>query len=287
MKCLDLSHLLEYQNNLLDKSTSEKIRKHLQTCSRCQELENKLKRLINSFNCFSLLNKSQETSQCYEDLQILSIIEGKSNSPKEKEFYNHLLDHPICIDQMISLDNFLDDIRTEGIITSKAGIKFQAIQIFDNLKNSLEDRIRWIGSIFKTPRPVFQFAGLLVTLIILVILLYDHGQIIPNSFKTREPITTQFGPAVQLLEPSNNSVIRTERLQFHWSQITNATSYNFLLLNEQGNIIWEEKTTNTNLTLPQEIHLQPSGKYFWQVECFFDQGGSIISELASFSIIDR
>jgi len=287
MKCIDIARLLDYQNKILDESTSQKIREHLQTCSECQNLEKKLQGLKEQFQRFSFLKEASENLGCYDDLEILSIVEGKSKAREERQFYSHLSDCPACLDQLISLENFVDDLTTEGILPSKTGIKFKLKHILDKLRNGLENRIRPFGSIFQTPRPAFHFAGLLAILIIVIILLFDGNKMIPNSFKTREVKTNQLPLTLQLLEPSNHGVFETEGLQFRWNQIPNAGSYNFLLLNEQGNIIWEEKTPNTYLTLPQEIQLQPSGKYFWQVECFFDQGGSIISELANFSIIDR
>jgi len=74
------------------------------------------------------------------------------------------------------------------------------------------------------------------------------------------------------------------RPEFEWAGPADVSYYLIQLFDSNSDIIWEEKTIRTMLELPQDIQLHPSEKYFWQVEAFFEGGGSVISDFANFSV---
>ena len=113
----------------------------------------------------------------------------------------------------------------------------------------------------------------------------DHQQFVSNfPFNTREPAVKLTETSLRILAPTNHSTVKANELEFSWTQIPHTASYTLLLLSAQGDIIWEQKTSDNKLSLPSEIQLQPSGTYFWQVECLLEEGGSIVSDMNSFLI---
>lgn len=157
----------------------------------------------------------------------------------------------------------------------------------DRLKKSTRSIIHCIESNFSAPRPVYQALGILLILIIFVFVL-DHQQLFSNKlFQTRHPAVKSETSTLKLLSPSSGATVEENQLQFNWSPIMNASSYNFLLLSSTGDIVWEQQTAQTAVTLPREIKLQSSEQYFWQVECLLDHGGTLTSEMASFRISDK
>ena len=68
-----------------------------------------------------------------------------------------------------------------------------------------------------------------------------------------------------------------------WAGPEDTKAYSLLLLDSTGNIVWEQQTGERTLSLPPEMPLKASAIYFWQVEAFFTSGGSLLSEMASFT----
>ena len=287
MKCLTLSRLIAYQNDLLNKSETEEIKQHLQSCKECEQRMKEYGELKAVFQRSSTLDRNVDTSSCFEDAQLISFLEGKFPARKRQEFYHHLSECFVCTDQLVALESFLHDLKLEGLLPTEKGIGAKITEILEKTKNAISGKINVAGSIFRLPRPVYQFVGVVLILIVLGVML-DHSQFVSNfPFNTREPAINLTETPLRLLAPTNRSMVKPHELEFRWTSIPHATSYTFLLLNAQGDIIWEQKTSDVKLTLPTDIQPQTSGTYFWQVECLFEQGGSIVSDMTSFSFNNK
>lgn len=287
MKCLTLSRLIAYQNDLLNKSETNKIKHHLQSCKECEQRMKGYGGLNTALQRSSPLDKKIETSRCLDETQLLSFLEGRSNNRKRQEFYHHLAYCPACTEQLIGLEEFLHDLKKEGVLPAEKRIDTNISQYFKEFNNTISDGIISLGSLFKLPRPVYQFVGFVVVLLIVVMVL-DHQQFVSNlSFNTREPAVNLTESSIRLLAPTNHSTVKPNTLQFRWTKVSHAASYTFLLLNAQGDIILEQNTDDVKLTFPAHIQLQTPGTYFWQVECLLEQGGSMVSEMASFSFKNK
>lgn len=287
MKCLTLSRLIAYQNDLLNKSETEEIKQHLQSCTNCQQRMNEYRKLTKVMQRSSPMDKRIDTSNCFDEDQLLSFLEGRSPDGVRGQLYQHSADCPACTDQLIALEAFLHDLKTERLLPTGKGVATKISEILKKTTNAITDRINTAGSIFRIPRPVVHFVGIVLILIVIGVML-DHQQFVSNfPFNTREPASNLTETPLRLLDPTNRSIVNSDELQFSWTSVTHASSYTILLLNARGDILWEQKTTEVKLTLPKEILLQPSGTYFWQVECLLEQGGSIVSDMTSFSFNNK
>jgi hypothetical protein len=284
MKCIEFSRLVAHKNNLLDENEHEMINRHLQFCQKCQRKEKEYKELSMILQKSSPLAQGPNLSECFDDMQLLKILETKSPLGKRREFYQHLSECKTCTDQLLALEEFLHVLKKEGVLPAEERISVKISNLWDGIVNRISTGINWLGSCFKTPRLAYQTAGFVLVLIVLGVML-DHQQIIPDlPFNTREPAVDQRDISLFLLTPQNGSSVASNDLEFSWIPIPHATSYTFLLLNSQGDIIWEQNTTDVSIILPTGLQLQSSQSYFWQVECLLDNGSSIVSDMNVFSI---
>ena len=132
-------------------------------------------------------------------------------------------------------------------------------------------------------QPAYRWAGVAVFLIAVCFVLFQTVTLQRTSIITREPIEEHLTPQVIIVDPANRSSIDITYPEFRWTGHEEISTYTFLLLDSSGNIVWETTTTDTNLTLPQDIQLKSSQTYFWQVEGLFENGESVISEMVNFT----
>ena len=284
MKCLTLSRIIAFQNELLSSSEHEKISKHLESCPECQKKLKEYKASAALMQKVSPLEHTLDRTRCFTEDQLLYFLEESRPSPAHRQYEHHFAECRQCTDQLVSLETFLYDLKTAGLLSAEKSHHPHTITLQEQLKNRISDKINSWWNSFRVPRLAYQMAGFAVILIMLITLLDYQGIIKNHWFPTREPSLIETTASLNLLSPSDHSLVNSSELQFNWSSISGATSYTFLLLNEQGDILWEEQTPRTALSLPEEIQLQPSTVYFWQVECQFEAGGSLTSDMSSFSM---
>lgn len=287
MKCLTLSRVIAYQNELLSPSDKEEISKHLESCLECRKKMQDYQAAATALQKVSSVNPMLDRSSCFPEDRLLFYLEDRYSKTIRREYEHHFAQCPQCTDHLISLEAFLYDLKTAGLLSAKNSPHSPPITLLDQITSTISDKINSVRGVFRVPRLAYQLAGFTVVLILLISLLDYRGIIKHNLFPTREPSFIETPATLNLLSPSDHSLVNSAELQFNWSSVSEATSYTFLLLNDQGDILWEEQTTRQTLSLPAEIQLRTSTLYFWQVECQFESGGSLISDMSRFSVANK
>lgn len=278
MNCLKFSELITYQNQELGHSQS--VERHLETCSDCRKKLQDIEKLAALLKMNSSFKPAQHSSECYNDFQLLDVIEAKSNNKIRKEYYSHVSQCDFCLDRLVALEDMLHELKCEGLIPSQKILWERIIEVVATGHSKIKKRLNGVWKVLGSPSPVYRWAGVAVVIFAVSFGLWQTLKNDRIPFTTRE---SRLENQIILLSPENRSVItKPTRLEFEWSGIEKTTLYNFVLLDENGSIIWEKKTDHTKLILPNDIQLQPSMIYFWQVEAVMDFGIAIQSEMANF-----
>ena len=281
MKCLNLSDLIARQTRLLRPPRQQQIEDHLQSCSTCKRklvAYDGLKELV--WRNFSPSRPSETEASC-DELQIVSYVEGTVRKKSRTEFQRHLTQCESCLDRLVAVERLLTELKGEGLLPIQPSIWDSARDFIAAIRQGVEDKLRTAWHIMTTPKPAFRWAGAAIVLIVVVLVFRPVSR--EENFITREPVASQSTTGIQLLNPANRSSVLKGTVEFLWQGPSHVVSYNFLLLDANGNIVWENKTREQKMVLPPEIQLQPSQNYFWQVEGLPETGGSIVSDMSSFS----
>ncbi len=281
MPCLSFSELIDQKKQF----ENQKISAHLQTCPKCREKIENLKNLQSFLQENNSPKFEKNTERCYDDSQLVSFIEKRKKSRSTNDFYIHLSQCDSCLNRHVALENMLHEFKKEGLIPKQSG---SLDKIYDTLlliTHSAKEKFRAIWSILSAPGPVYRWSGFAVIVIAAGLLLFKPFQNQESPFITRE---SKLENQIKLIEPQNRTTIfNITELEFKWSEIENITSYNLTLLDSDGTIIWEQKTDQTSLNLPQKVKLETAKTYFWQIEAVFDFNKFILSELTSFTYINK
>jgi hypothetical protein len=87
----------------------------------------------------------------------------------------------------------------------------------------------------------------------------------PSSPATTRRIADGDGRSHLTIVAPTDSIVASDRLVFSWRS-GKADGYRFFLLTESGAPVWSADTSDTTITLPDSVVLQPGRAYFWRVE---------------------
>jgi hypothetical protein len=283
MKCINLSQFVSYQNGKLTPEEHNEVKEHIETCSICQKNAREYEHFLLIFRQSYQPSYSKDIEQCYADSDLLEFIEGKPSQKSKATFYNHLLECQSCMDRMLSLRQDFDELLQEGVLTTLETRWDKARRFINDIGTNLTEKLQLLWTIPKSLKPAYALAGLVLLLCISVVAIIS----INNSSKTEIIMRdNQFDIAqkeVQLIHPANDSQLNIHKSEFQWSAPEKAVNYNFFLLDDRGNILWETSTEDKRLELPDNITLNNDQLYFWRVEALFDDGTSRLSPMISFT----
>ena len=280
MQCVNLSKLIAYKSGNLNQIKKGKIENHLQSCPKCSKKVKAYENLRTFIRSNISIQQKQETQDCYDDSQILTYIESPTSTKSKKEVQLHLGECEYCLDRLVSLDSLLHELKAEGLIEVNLGLPERIKQTFTSITGSAGEKVRILWDVLVSPKPVYRWAGFALTVLIIGFIIYQ-----PQS-KIQSPLITRESTAelqIQLQAPENQSDVEGQQLKFSWTKVENISTYNFLLLDSNGDIIWEIKTKKNDVTLPKEIKLQSAMTYFWQVEGNYEFGRSTLSDMEYFT----
>jgi len=99
----------------------------------------------------------------------------------------------------------------------------------------------------------------------------------------REPVVTTTVAPVVVVPRGTGGIPR----RLVWTSVPHADRYRLTLFDDAGRAIWDTQATDTSVSLPAHIVLQPGGSYFWKVEAQTGWNRWVSSALIRFSIESR
>ena len=238
-----------------------------------------LKSLIKKF----IANRPpQDQKACYDDSELLSFLEGRLSRKARKAIYLHLSDCPACLDKLAGAEKLLYELKSEGHLAGKKRETEKIAATLPNFLNTAGRKLKSAVDFLRIPKPAYAWVAVILLLSLFSIPYLYRGKIGETHSPTRESQTLPAERQIQLTFPPDNMIAPKTPVEFRWNASPGFAYYVFLLLDAKGDIVWEKKTGQTRLTLPAQIHLQPEMQYFWQVEGFLKNGGSVISDMAGF-----
>lgn len=87
------------------------------------------------------------------------------------------------------------------------------------------------------------------------------------------------GLTLDLTAPKIGAIATSDVTRFEWRKIDNARRYDFLLVNEIGDVIHESSTTEASIDLDwTSLEIATSGIYYWSVRAHRRDGTTVESE---------
>ena len=128
-----------------------------------------------------------------------------------------------------------------------------------------------------------------VSVLIFIILLGSGTWYYFNIYKNNTPHfrTEKTVNELQVFQPTDEGKVNKDNLVFQWQKIKNVAEYNFVLFDEFGNVMFENRTTKNSFDLSNKIELLPGKKYAWQVDAELLNASKVSSKLNVFTFIKK
>jgi hypothetical protein len=112
----------------------------------------------------------------------------------------------------------------------------------------------------------------------------DSLQTVPAR-ETRyiEPLAA--GPVLRW--PLEGTVLAPDAHEFNWTAIPESRYYELRIVSDSGDLIWQQRVTDTRWILPPELNLEIGADYFVRVDAWLNDASALSSDYVLFRYGDR
>lgn len=111
-----------------------------------------------------------------------------------------------------------------------------------------------------------------------------EGQGRPDAPATRTLAPT--GAGLQLLSPDAGASVDAQRLSFRWTEVSGTPYYDVRIVTDAGDVVIQQRVTETTWQPPANLALQPGAEYFVHVDAYPSGDLSVSSDHVPFRISD-
>ncbi len=83
---------------------------------------------------------------------------------------------------------------------------------------------------------------------------------------------TEGAVAIAAMAPADGDRVSREGLTLLWHSVSAETSYQITLTNQQGDVVWTERTADTTVIVPPTVELIADASYYWYVDALLEDG---------------
>lgn len=168
--------------------------------------------------------------------RIAAYLDGRLPAPELKQFESHVADCVTCRREVLSIAQTLSGRSRSPLVT--AG---------------------------------FVAAAAVLVLVLVLAPADGRGGATSPVARQRSPTAAEI-PSVSGLSPADGTVLDESEVTFAWRWLEADAMYRVTVLNADGDEIWSGDTEDSTISLPADIALQPSERYFWRVDALLRGG---------------
>jgi hypothetical protein len=126
-------------------------------------------------------------------------------------------------------------------------------------------------------------AAAIIALLLVRPLWIETGPDSTPRFRGPESAGREGTVAIRVLEPRDESTLRSTAIAFVWHAGGAGASYQLTLTDDVGGVVWMLATTDTVALLPDTVSLLPASLYHWYVDGLLEDGRHASSGVHSFT----
>lgn len=222
---------------------------------------------------------SDRTPFCPDDSALSAFFEGKASSELREKLLNHLACCSYCRARMGILSQLgeLSECEPTDALVARAK------QLAANA--SIPSATR------KLPRLIAPFmAAAVVMMAVGLFIISDWREtgrpsVQPTDFRELRNRGQETGN-LELLSPADGSEIQSGSLEVRWIPVGNNLQYEISILNEYGDLLLQEKVSESRMDLDTGSMLEAGTRYFIRVSTDLEDGRTIASSHVGFRVKD-
>ena len=207
------------------------------------------------------------------DREVSLFLEHQLSPEHQSSLEQHLSGCQDCCEQIASSHRMMSAVIQSDVPQLRSDILQKAERL---VRTATHNKTAWgMGS------TRIQFAFALILVMFIGVTAYwqpwKDEQVVYRSGET--------ALSIELQSPVEGELVSLTPIEFSWSALQEAVQYQFYLMNEQGEVISKQITTEPKLKFQQVDLLEKEKTYHWQVDAIMMEGSVVSSESASFTYL--
>ena len=215
---------------------------------------------------------------CPDEHEIAAFSEGTLGSAERERILPHLADCEICTANLALVSRVRD---SESVTPTPELTLARARRLAQ--RRSLQDRGHHI-------RRFSGWAAAAAVVLAVPVVFYSQRDQGPVSVPGAEAIQSQptvrlLAPTVslpQVLAPVPGALVDTGDFVFQWQEIPGSLYYDINIVSEMGDLVLQDRVTDTHWQAPASLAMEPGAEYFVRVDAFLSDSKTVSSEHVAF-----
>ena len=229
--------------------------------------------------CFPAAEASEHNIVCPDDYQVAAYVDGELADQARVRFEQHLADCDLCNGRVGLLSGLRDTLPAERV----PELLLARVRRLGNASQQVETRHgrHWA-------------AAAAVVLAVSGVLYSTSMPEAPDPVPYGEVATSRTSPTAtesalipRVLSPGDGSTIDPERLIFSWTDVPGSLYYDIQIVNDEGDLVFEARVTDTQWGPQADMQLSPGAEYFVRIDAFLAEAKTLSSDHVVFKVSER
>jgi len=217
---------------------------------------------------------SERTVVCPDDQQIAAYVDGELENQARVLFEQHLADCDLCIGRV----GFLSRLRdTEPAERVPELLLARARRLGTAPRHAETQHGRYWAA---AAAMVLAVTGVLYSNSMLEVPLPDSQ--VPSS--RTSPSLMEGALVPRVLSPSDGSTVDPNRVIFSWTDVPGSLYYDLHIVNDEGDLVWQERVADTHWGPRADMQLSPGAEYFVRVDAYLAEAKTLSSDHVVFKV---
>jgi len=225
---------------------------------------------------------------CPDQSELVAYARAEIGAAERSRLEAHLADCSFCLGQV-------------GFLVREAPEELPAVPVW-LLEAARGVKIRWFDQLPKPALTALASAAVLVLAVAVGLQLRVLPGSLENGRSAPPPVLESTAgvpiegpvrnghtalPAPQILHPREGEIVADSGGLVLWKSSPGALEYTVWLVNLEGDVVWEGRSSGPSVVIPPTTKLEPGQKYFVWVEAHLETGGSVKSAAVGFRVAAR
>ena len=224
-----------------------------------------------------LAEASEHTVVCPDDHEIAAYVDGELADQSRGQFEQHLADCDFCIRRV----GFLSRLRDTEPAECVPELLLARARRLGTAPRHEETRH---GQYWAAAAAVVLAVSAVVYSVLEAPAPDPDGQF-PTSRASGTTTESTFMPRV--LSPSEGATVDPDRLSFSWTDVPGSIYYDIHIVNDEGDLVWEARVTDTQWAPHADMQLSPGAEYFVRVDAYLAEAKTLSSDHVVFKVSER
>ena len=137
-------------------------------------------------------------------------------------------------------------------------------------------QVQSIESVSRRPgKGMYLGVGAVAAAAVLTLVLvtpFGRQLLFPDTESATRSSATEGAVVIGAIAPADGDGVSRAGLTLLWHGVSAEMSYQITLTNQQGDVVWTERTADTTAIVPSTVELTADASYYWYVDALLEDG---------------